>query len=621
MHTGRTAGGRQGGLQKALQTWAWVFAVGIGMLPLRSLAGSYDLGWDTSVDTKLTLNYGLAMRLKNPSSELINGPVEPFSFQTNYNGQAIAFLHTGLPTTINFDDADRNFRAGSLINDRYSAYGELSFRHENYGLQLSGDAFYDEVYHRGNKNDSPQTVNKAAPNNQFTDGTRYYDGQRVRLLEAYGYGDWTFGNAMLDVRIGKHVVAWGESLFFSGIAGAQGTADATKAFVPGAEIKQILLPANQVSMQLSLGSDLSLLGYYKLDFKPNEIFPVGDYFSPSDAVGPGASFVYGSLNPLYLDGCPGLLPAPLDQLCNLGGIGGQLFGAPHYVLVNRLDDIRPSKWGQWGAGAKYQLTDSTSVGLYWLRYNDPNPSVQLNFGYAPFTTKPVTITTQIINQPVPVTYNVKYFGGIDMAAASFSTLVGPFNVAGEFAYRQGLDLPVQAVISGDLSPIYVRGKQVQAQVSTLYTVNPGAVFDEFTLVGEAAYFHVNSTDSIHTMPGLIAVGSGDTLFYNRNSWGFQLLTIWTKRNILPGWDFSAPISAGTIVKGNPEMAGAFGALYGEGDQRLSIGGSMQYLQNMQVGVTYNMFFGDAGRTIGNSTLKQNPYVDRDYVTFNIKYDF
>src|SRR3546814_8231355 len=36
----------------------------------------------------------------------------------------------------------------------------------------------------------------------------------------------------------------------------------------------------------------------KFEFSKTEIFPVGDYFSPTDAIGPGGSFVYGSANPL-----------------------------------------------------------------------------------------------------------------------------------------------------------------------------------------------------------------------------------------------------------------------------------------------------------------------------------
>src|SRR3546814_1725197 len=102
-----------------------------------------------------------------------------------------------------------------------------------------------------------------------------------------------------DVCSSDLLVAWGESLFLSGVASAQSQADATKAFIPGTEIKDILLPTNQIAFNAAVNNDIPLLGYYKPDFRPNEIFPVGAYFSPTEVAGPGAGFVYGWANPLF----------------------------------------------------------------------------------------------------------------------------------------------------------------------------------------------------------------------------------------------------------------------------------------------------------------------------------
>jgi hypothetical protein len=574
---------------------------------------------------------------------LINGPVDPFQVlvlppaQPGQPFQFGGFSHTGLSTTINFDDGDRNFKQWSFINDRVSGLLELELKHDNYGFIASGDAFYDEVYHQPNDNDSPLTVNKSGPVDKFTKATRYYDGQRMRLLEAYGYADWNLGGDInLNLRIGKHVVAYGESLFFPGISGAQGTADATKAFVPGAEIKEILLPVNQVSFQLSLTNDLSLLGYYKLDFKPNEIFPVGDYFSPSDAVGPGATFVYGSANPASSVGdCPGLLqnlvvagtglppviPAAADTaVCAqvLAPFAGA-DGAPKFIYATRAGDIRPDRWGQYGGGVKYQLTSDFSAGLYYLRYDDPNPTVNLNYGYPPFTTNPV-VTTQIVNQQAPTTYNIKYFGGTHLYGASFSTIAGPFNVGGDIIYRDGAAMGAKAYVSGVLSPIFTRGREGSMQASAIYATNPGFYFNDLAWVTEAGIHHLFGLDAIPAIPGQIPVGGGNQPFYSNNAVGVQTLIIPTRHNIFEGWDLSTPVTFSALVTGTPELAGAFGALYGAGDERLGAMVIMSYLGNLQFGLGYNWFFGDVHKTIGNSTLKANPYTDRDYATFNIKYD-
>ncbi|WP_084183393.1 DUF1302 domain-containing protein [Nevskia soli] len=607
-------------------------------------AGELELWDDATLDYKLTVSYAAAIRTKNPNDALINGPVDQFQSylfpvqQPNQPAQIFSFTHTGLPTTANYDDADRNFKAGSLINNRATGLGELQFHWKNYGIVASGDGFFDQVYHHPNDNDSPSTVNTTLPNSHWTDGARYYDGQRVRLLDAYAYGDFSFFDMNLNVRAGQQLVAYGQSLFLSGIALAQSRADATKSVIPGAEVKSILLPTNQISFRLGINNELSMVGYYKLAFRATEIFPEGDFFSPADAVGPGATFVYGSANPLYggPGECSGLLtnfhigntPAPLtpaleNLVCTLLFPVGQLLNAPKTINATRGPDIKPSDFGQYGGGLEYQLTSRTNVAFYYLRYDDTNPSVNLNVGYAPFGFNPITgapVTTQIINQPVPNTYNVKYFDGIHLYGGTFSTVLGPFNVAGEVNFRDGTDLPIDSTISGVVSPVYTRGQTTQALLSAIYVNNPKFFFDDLAVTAEAGYLHVNDVDPVASSPGIITHGNGDVLFYNRNSWGFQTLTIPTKHNIFNGWDMSTPISFGMLVKGTPEQAGAFGALYGEGDTRLGVSLNFQYLGNLEVGVGYNFFFGDPNKTIGDSLLKANPYMDRDYATFHITYN-
>ena len=127
-------------------------------------------------------------------------------------------------------------------------------------------------------------------------------------------------------------------------------------------------------------------------------------------------------------------------------------------------------------------------------------------------------------------------------------------------------------------------------------------------------------DKVDSVPGIIVAGDGRKMVYDRDSFGGNILLIPTKHNVIAGWDFSMPTTF-AYLKNNPALAGAFGALYGDGDMRASIGFSMTYLSNTQIGVGYNWFFGDAGKTIGDTTLAANPYTDRDYATLNVKYNF
>ena len=589
------------------------------MLPAAAGAGAPDFG-DIETDYKLTLNYGIGVRMENPDPALINGPIDPFQLNPDQFQAGTGFTHTGYPTTINQDDGNRNFAKGSLTNNRISALAEFQLRWEDYGAILSGDGFYDLVYHQRNDNDSPKTINKRSnETNEFSRSARYFDGRRARMLDAYVFGNWAIRDDMLlDLRLGKQLVAWGESLFLPGVSGAQSTADATKAFTPGVDVKQILLPTQQISASLSIGSHWTVMGYYKFDFKPNEIFPVGDYFSPIDSVGPGAEFSYGAINPVYLESCPGLL-GDLSFLCQLNGAGGTVFNAPPDILIPYVGAKKISDFGQYGLGLRYQVTPQTTLGLYALRYHDPNPSVGYNSGFPVVATFPTVITTQAFNQPTTTSDFLDYFSGVQMLAASYSSVLGPFNVAGEINYRQRASVPVQSLQLGTVNPVFSRGKLLQVQSSMIYAANPGVFFDDLAFVAEAAYLRVLDVEAGKSQPGVILVGDGKRLFYNRNAWGFQMVALPTKRNVLRGWDLTMPINLGWLVQGTPSSPGVFGALYGEGDLRVSVGASFQRLQNLQIGLNYNLFFGDPNKSIGDSFLRQNPYTDRDYISLNIKY--
>jgi hypothetical protein len=516
-----------------------ITALGAALTAGNAQAGSFDLPGDTGVQYTLTLGYALAMRTEGRDAALTDGPVDPA---------------TGLPTTANGDDGDRNFKAGSLINNRISALGELFVTHRNYGAVLRGDAFYDDVYNRGNDNDSPATINKSGEHDDFTHQARKYDGRRVRLLDAYAYGDWSLGRTGIDLRLGRQVVAWGESLFFSGIASAQGPADATKANVPGVEVKNILLPVNQAFTQISFAGGLSLAAYYHFEYKPTELEPAGAYFSTSDVVGPGA----------------------------------QLLHVAYGYDIARGKDRQPSDGGQYGVSVKYQLTGATNVGLYWLRYHDTSPAVLLDVAeVAPGTF-------------APVAYHIRYFDGIDMAAASFSTRLGAANVAGEVNWRDGATVLVDTA----LGPTATRGKLAQALVSTIYTMSPNALSQQIDLVGEAGYLHLASVD---------AVSGSKALSNDRDAWALSGIATLNYRNVFSQWDLALPLTF-SLLHGTPALAGAFGSLYGDGDMRASVAANFTYLQNLQLGASYNAF-------LGSANAAKRPYADRDYAAINIKYSF
>jgi hypothetical protein len=605
-------------------------------------AGLFSLG-DLDGGYQLQATYALGVRLEKPHDGVINTPPGPKIPLPDY---------LKLPESANYDDGDRNFRRGALVNNRLSLLGELSLQHDDYGLLLRGDAFYDDVYRRmNNDNDSPDTINKhEPPANAFTREARHFDGARARLLDAYVHGTWHFGEAQsLNLRLGRHIAAWGESLFFAGVALAQAPADATKATVPGADVKSILLPVNQISALWSLNEKLTLLGQYKLEFKEIELNPVGEFFSVSDVVGPGAQFIYGIDNPLYLanysdvnllsdDGPEAidlvvrlLAPQlPTQAATNLvGGIlaaldpvlpdvplpVGQIQqpGAPRYINVQRADDIRPSDSGQWGLGLRYQTDFGIGFGLYHLRYHNTTPAPVQNYGNAvllPGNGVVPDITTGDLGLEVPVTYNIRYFDGVHLSALSFSTQLFGANVGGELIYRDGVDVLVD-VDGGLLGPVPTpsRARVSQALLSGIYVLGPQWFWDSMAIVGEAGYVHVNDVD----------VACGPTscstdLTFTRDASGLSLLALMERRNIFDGWDLQVPVTLGGVISGHSSLLSGLGSLMGEGDYRAGTGVSFTWLQKMTLGFTYSAF-------LGKPHFSERPYADRDYAAVTATYRF
>ena len=652
------------------------------MLSRPAVAGSKDLGDGINLEYKLTTGYALAVRTEGPADGLVEGPLVPLQVAQNFSSVAgnpfpngydcpigssgiqpcIRFLGTGLPLMANFDDGDRNFKAGSLVNNRLSLLGELNFTWKNYGWVVSGNGFYDNVYNQPNDNNSPDTVNHYGVWNEFTDGTRHYDGRRGRWLENYLYGDWKLPLSMnLDLRVGKQLATWGESLFFGGIASAQAPNDAAKAFVPGAEVKDILLPVYQVAAQLQATDKLTLLAQYKLQFKATELFPVGDFYSTQDELGPGGEFAFGSINPLYLHSCPfannaGVVSDPCAALYNNAGLQPIInkldaaYDIPPYILAPRGPDIDPSDFGQYGVGAKYQVTSTTSVGLYYLRYDDTNPAGVQTYGYSQFVPggclypfpAPADPSqcklpgdTSLLGQKTPISYQAKYFDGIHLIGSSFSTTLGDFNVAGELNYRYDQDMPIESLNANVLTPYYTTGKLGQALLSAIYAGGPTFLWDDNNIVAEAGYTRVMGVDAVPYQPasGLLLIQSngtscnglancyGDKPFFSKNTWGFEVLSTPTLHNVINGWDLSLPTEFLAIMKGNPEVAGLFGPLLGEGDQRVSVGANMTRLGNLEVGLAYNIFLGSSDTYVHNSFFAEHPLTDRDNVAIHIKYTF
>ena len=632
------------GSKTQVQSWSfWVpagIALGTALASIPAAAQSSLFGFD--VDYQLQGSYLLGVRLDDPDSRLINAPPSADIPLPDY---------LKLPESNNFDDGNRSFKKYAPINSRATLLGEVQFEREHYGALFRADAFYDVVYRISNDHDALDRLNQSdTAVDEFTPDARRFSGQRARLLDAYAYFDWVFDNEMaLNLRVGSHIAAWGESLFFSGVALAQSPADATKANLAGADVKSILLPVNQVSMRLGLTEQLTLLGQYKLEHKPTEVNPPGEFFSFADVVGPGAEFIYGIRNPLFLSNLsePDLLSSDIPETLQLivdllapdlptGAATDALAqllnglepilpdlnlpisqldqpGTPRNINVQRAGDIRPSDNGQYGIGLSYQVTPNSNLGLYRLRYHNTNPAPVQNYGFAlllPATGPIPAVTTEALGLQVPVTYNIRYFDGIDLSALSFSTTLFGANVGGELILREDVDVLVD-VDGGLLGPVPTptRADTLQALLSSLYLFTPRYFWDQLVIVGEAGYINVLDQEE-----ACGPTSCSTELSYSREAFAISGLAIADVRNIFSGWDLQIPVNLAWGIEGTSSQPGAFGALTGDGDIRAGIGFNFTRLQKFTIGTTYSGFF-------GGGDLQDRPLADRSNLAFTLRYAF
>lgn len=612
-------------------------------------AGESEFGQFTTKYT-LTGSYAAAIRLENPDDGIINAPGDP---------RIPVAEDLKFPQSNNFDDGDRNFRKGDLVNNRASLLGDIEVNWRNFGVLLRGDAFYDDVYHRKNAHNAPDRINTTQePFNSFTGEAEKFSGKRARLLDAYAYASFDLYDRPLQIRAGSHIAAWGQSLFFYGVALSQSSADATRATVPGSDVKSILLPSNQISLRFSPTDQLTLLAQYHLEFKPFEINPIGEFYSVTDLVGPGREFAYGFKNPFFLDNLGGFditdpqdlaqivmtidevldgqlqtealtaylqsLPIGLLPTVSLPGTSGQNpLNAPPGLNPTYAGEIKP-KGQQFGLGATYAPTDTSELGAFYLRYHQKTPVVQLNFGkltvipareLAPGVTIPA-LTTAELGLSVPETYNISYFGNVDLYAVSFSTLLFGWNVGGEVIRREGVDvlIDVDEGVNG-IIPQSSRANTHQVALNAIYTGRPLYYFDTMILVTELGWIRADDIEGVQSHEGARAGQTFTNLTADKEAMAIAFLSYWDKSNVFNGWDLRIPLSYQQALKGRSPLAAGFGSLFDENDIRVGIGAEFTRLQTLTLGLNYSGFIG------GKAHFFDRPLQDRDTIGVIARYNF
>jgi hypothetical protein len=529
-------------------------------LALPAAVHAFDIALPADSDLKLRLDltpkYSAGYRLNDPSAALTRFDV------------AVD------PGTTNEDDGDHNFKKG-LISSRFDLLGELDLTGPNFGARVSGSAWRDSVYLRRSSyqgtpiyaGGTPLGVTTSTSNNfsdqeanEFLPDTERQHGRGGELLDAFAYAKGDIGGMKGTVRIGRHTLQWGESLFFgqNGIANAQGPVDVAKIVsVPGWQFKEVLLPVEQVSGSLQVAEGVSLGAYYQFKWRPSKIPGVGSYFSNQDYVGTGT--VNFGLDPN---------------------------GNPIVLSYDKSKDLEPKDSGQGGLQVRWSPTGSDyEFGFYAAQYHDKTPAAPV---------------FDFVNGNVHLAYaeNIRTIG------ASVTSSVGQLNWAVEGSLRWNAPLTSDPAVLGlgpvitcgdsNADPCYAVGRTAHLQASGIYVLQPGALWGGGAVVAELAY---NRT--LEVTKDIFAAADGSSqgiggLDPNTTKGAFAFRALFEPQyfQVLPGLDLSIPVGVGYNFGGRSSAIGNFaGGASNAGDYTIGVKGT--YQNDWKLALTYTDYFGTA----------------------------
>lgn len=480
------------------------------------------------------------------------------------------------PTNAGANDGTNNFNKGALTANRLALLLESKISKGNSGFVLSGSSFYDDVYHRTNDNDpslsNPNRVNKPAPFNEFTAEAERYHGGYSRILDAYAYTSFGIGESRAMVRLGRHVVNWGEAVFFPNMAMAQGPFDGTKAGIVGTETKDSVLPEDQISASIEVTPRWSLLGHAQYGFHETIALAPGSFLSTSDSTGPGASCLS-----FYL----------ANGTCTFG---------------RRGSDIRPGDTGQWGIGTRYRVTNATELGLYYLNYNERAPVPEIN--------------------AISGTYRIRYFDDVKLVGATASTSFGSVSGYAEVTYRDGAPVLVDAVVNpatGATITTATRAKVTQANLGGMWNIGRTSFADQVQLLAELSAVSIGSIQARQAIgseafpPAFGFVPGSNPTFRSKDGVAISSTLVLQYPGLTESWDLNVPISYSRQLSGRTLLGG----VGGEGDTRYSIGAAFTRHGNLSISLTYLGYPGTASLDPKKNRLS----TDRDQLSVAVKYAF
>ena len=492
-----------------------------------------------------------------------------------------------------YDEGTYSFDRGDLVAGRLDWFSELDvIWQKRFGARVSAQAWYDGAYGSYGRSNPKFASIASYVGNRYTDYTRdLYRGPDAEFLDAFVFGRFDLGEVPLTVKLGRHSLYWGESLFVNGnlnsIAYAQNPLDLQKGFAtPGAEAKELFRPLTQISGQAALTDELTLMAQYYFEWDSFRFPEGGTFLGPVD-------FAFRGPQRQFLGRAPN--------------------GAP--IWAANGGNINPDERGDWGVGARWSpdWLDGT-LGFYYRNYADKLPQLLRTKG---------GLNGQ---------YNLVYADNISLYGLSLAKNIGGVSVGAELSYRHNTPLFAQilgnAAVAGVLpggQTAGPRGNTANGLVNVLGVIPKTALFDAATWAGELVWAHLVSVRS----GANLFMGEGYAPCAGKDKWdgcttdnyfGASAAFTPTWYQVFPGVDLSAPMAVFAGLSGNAPTV--FGGNQGNGNYAIGLGADVY--QKYRFDLKYIDYFGHT-KDNGTMVTAQNGFTtllrDRGSVYLTFKTTF
>lgn len=305
------------------------------LTPVPALTFEFQYG-DLSGNLDTTLSYGMSWRVSDRDKDIIG------------------LREGGKAFSANGDDGNLNYDDGDPFSSLAKATSELDLRYDNFGLFARGSAFYDFENEDGDRERT-----------DLSNDAKDMVGKDAELLDAYIWSNYEVGGMPGQFRLGDQVLSWGESTFIQNGINIINPFDVSKLRVPGAELKEGLVPVGMVSASISPTENLTFEGFYQYDWEKVEIDPTGFYWSTNDIPGKSGDRVllgFGDWSDLGTSWKGALLPEVTDN---------------RFMMVPRGADEKPSDDGQYGLAMRVYAPglNDTEFGFYYINYHSRLPTL------------------------------------------------------------------------------------------------------------------------------------------------------------------------------------------------------------------------------------------------------